>query len=372
MFKNVKMKFVFLLIIVVFSLAAQEIQFNTEEDYSNITDGPYVFWKDNIAAVEYVMNGHKVFQEIRLKEPGSYWFNLEGFDQEFEISTFQPAVDPDTYTDVEKIFVISDVHGQYDRFVQILQNNKVIDSDLNWLWAEGHLVILGDVVDRGPKVTECLWLIHKLESQAALWNGKVHFLLGNHEIILMRGDTRYVHEKYQVVADELGRSFYKIFAEDSEFGRWFRSKNTVIKINGILFVHAGLHPKVISRNYTIADMNNTIRENIDVPDNSIKFNDFLNFLFKNDGPFWYRGYFEDSKTSAQIKQQELWDVLSNFKASHIVVGHTTQDFINPFFKDKVIPVDAGIKYGDKGEGLLWKNGIFYRVKADGYQERLIF
>jgi Calcineurin-like phosphoesterase len=364
----------FLTLLIVFStqIFAQEIQFSAEDDFSKVTDGPYVFWKDNIAAVEYVMNGHKVYQEIRLKEPGSYPFNLEGFEEEFEITTFPPMPDPDTYEGVKKIFVVSDIHGQYDRFVQILQGNKVIDAENNWIWEEGHLVILGDVMDRGPKVTECLWLIHKLETQAALWSGKIHFLLGNHELMVMRGDTRYVPDKYQFVAEKLGRSFYKFYSPESEFGRWLRSKNTIIKINGMLFVHAGLHPKVISNNYSISEMNIAIRENIDSPDNSIKFSDFLSFLFKSDGPFWYRGYFGDTKSSLQIKQQELWDILSHYKASHIIVGHTTQDFINPFFNDKVIPVDSGIKYGDEGEGLLWKGGIFYRAKADGILERLTF
>ena len=56
----------------------------------------------------------------------------------------------------------------------------------------------------------------------------------------------------------------------------------------------------------------------------------------------------------------------------IVVGHTTQDFINPFFKDSVIPVDTGIKTGNKGEALLYENGIYYRVKANSYKEQLIF
>ncbi|MBT3755208.1 MAG: hypothetical protein HOG24_02890, partial [Candidatus Cloacimonetes bacterium] len=51
---------------------------------------------------------------------------------------------------------------------------------------------------------------------------------------------------------------------------------------------------------------------------------------------------------------------------------TTQDFINPFFKDSVIPVDTGIKTGNKGEALLYENGVFYRVKADSYKEQLFF
>ncbi|MCK4695418.1 MAG: hypothetical protein KAT74_06635, partial [Candidatus Cloacimonetes bacterium] len=164
----------------------------------------------------------------------------------------------------------------------------------------------------------------------------------------------------------------ELFVVYSEFGRWLRSKHTIIKINDIMFVHAGIHPHVAYRDYDIRDINDRIRIDIDSPPDKIKNSEYLNFLFGNDGPFWYRGYFKDTKTSQQIKLDDFLELIKELNVTAIVVGHTTQDFINPFFKDKLIPVDTGIKYGNKGEGLFWENGIFYRAKVDGYHEQITF
>ncbi len=46
-------------------------------------------------------------------------------------------------------------------------------------------------------MTECLWLIYSLEEKAKAAGGYVHFILGNHEIMNMQGDFRYVQDKYR-------------------------------------------------------------------------------------------------------------------------------------------------------------------------------
>ncbi len=374
MFKRNQLLLIFTFILLTFSITlfAQQIQFEKQDSLELITDGPYIFWEDSKAIIKYVLDNNLVSEEITVQDMGAFTFELEGFDHDFEISSYPPTIYPSSYSDVSKIFVLSDIHGQYDRFVEILQGNRVIDANLDWAWGDGHLVILGDVLDRGPKVTECLWLIHKLEIQAEQWRGKVHYLLGNHEVMVMQGDIRYVHDKYKKVADIMKMDVQKLFVAYSEFGRWLRSKHTIIKINDIMFVHAGINPHVAYRDYDIRDINDRIRINIDSPPDKIKYSEYLNFLFGNDGPFWYRGYFKDTKTSQQIKLDDFLELIKELNVTAIVVGHTTQDFINPFFKDKLIPVDTGIKYGNKGEGLFWENGIFYRAKVDGYHEQITF
>lgn len=360
-----------LLIALSVQLAGQEIQFGNSEQES-LTDGPYIFWHETEAVVQYILNNNFVTQSIPITDNEPLIFSLEGLEGEFEICRKEKITEPYIYNKVSKIFAISDVHGQYDRMVQILQNNGIIDADNNWSWQNGHLVVLGDVFDRGPKVTESLWLIHKLENQAEEWKGKVHFLLGNHEVMVLQGDDRYVHDRYKQVAEKLEMAIPELFGKKSEFGRWLRSKNTVIKINDMLFCHAGINPKIWNKNYSINDINNMIRLNIDLPKEQIKEQEDLKLLFGSNGPLWYRGYFTDSDSYDQISQIELWLLLDEMAVSHIIIGHTTQDFINPFFKDRVIPIDSGIKYGDHGEGLLWKDDIFYRAKANGETERVIY
>ncbi len=59
-----------------------------------------------------------------------------------------------------KIFVVSDIEGNFVSFFKLLVAAEVINSKTEWTFSDGHLVILGDCFDRGEQVTECLWLIY--------------------------------------------------------------------------------------------------------------------------------------------------------------------------------------------------------------------
>ena len=65
-----------------------------------------------------------------------------------------------------------------------------LDPDLLWGLVEQHgvtdLVIVGDVLDRGPQSRRALDLIMRLETAAQTAGGAVHFVLGNHEIHMLR------------------------------------------------------------------------------------------------------------------------------------------------------------------------------------------
>ena len=92
----------------------------------------------------------------------------------------------------EKIFVVSDIEGNFSFFERLLKSNRIIDDNFNWIFGKNHLVLLGDYFDRGTQVFESLWLIYKLEDDAEKQGGKVHFILGNHDIMNLEGDYRYV------------------------------------------------------------------------------------------------------------------------------------------------------------------------------------
>ena len=95
-----------------------------------------------------------------------------------------------------KFLSISDFDGHIEGFTMILRGEGVIDSNFNWTYGNGHLIISGDLFDRGFHITECMWLLYKLESEAAIAGGKVHLIIGNHEIMNMTDDWRYVDVKY--------------------------------------------------------------------------------------------------------------------------------------------------------------------------------
>ncbi len=345
--------------------------FCEEISAEKISDGPYIFWQENKAIIKYAFESEVFSKEITFQDTEQIKFTIDEFEQSYLISPQPPKIEPSIFKDVARIFILSDVHGQYDRFVQILKANHVIDEELNWQWGDGHLVVLGDVLDRGPEVTEALWLIHQLEKQAEEKGGKVHFSLGNHEMMVLQKDTRYVHEKYKKTAEEYFQiSITELFGKDTEFGRWLRTKNTIFKINDILFVHAGIYPTLPEMEFSLEMINKVIRENLDSPREILKSNDDLNFLFGSFGPFWYRGYFYDYKDLPILSEPEFEKILQEFEASEMVVGHTTFDNIRTFYHDRLFAVDSGIKYATEGEALVWIDGIFYRATAEGEWEIL--
>ena len=62
-----------------------------------------------------------------------------------------------SYDNIDSISVISDIHGEYNRYINLLKALGIIDQNLNWKFGKGHLVVLGDTFDRGNMVTEILW-----------------------------------------------------------------------------------------------------------------------------------------------------------------------------------------------------------------------
>lgn len=182
------------------------------------------------------------------------------------------------WSGVERIVAVSDIHGAYDSFVDVLNHAGIVDAQLNWSGGRTHLVIVGDVLDRGPKSRRALDLIMKLESEAGAEGGMVHMVLGNHEVMDMTGDLAYVsNSEYASYADEeeqawrqaaysrfkknagadtgndevlrtefekkYPRGFFghrRMFSSRGKYGRWLMNKPVMLRINNTLFVHGGL------------------------------------------------------------------------------------------------------------------------------------
>ncbi len=67
-------------------------------------------------------------------------------------------------------YVISDIHGMYDKFTELLEIINFQETDT--------LYILGDIIDRGPKPIEALIKIKEMKN--------VKCLLGNHEYMALQ------------------------------------------------------------------------------------------------------------------------------------------------------------------------------------------
>jgi len=313
----------------------------------SLNDGPYVFIESNGLIQKSIVDG-KVISEV------------------LNPSTYDTLYVPEksVFVGVEKIAALSDIHGQYDLAVEILKNNNIIDQDLNWNFGKGHLVIVGDIFDRGQKVNEMLWLTYKLERQAKENGGHLHFLLGNHEYMVLHKDLRYVNERYLESGALLGLDYDELYNNKTVLGRWLRSKATILSINNHVFVHGGISQDFLSKiDFDIEAINQSMRASIDIQKSKLKSTDYYTTYYGSTGPIWYRGYFLDN-----LEEVIIDDVLSKTKSDHIVVGHCSFDQIVRIYDGKIFGVDSSIKIGNYGEVLFIENDIYYRGTKEGHRK----
>jgi len=339
---------------------------SSSEDLFN--DGPHVYWQsDSSAIVFYLCNGAVVKHGFNCIDTLRFHGFCQDTGVEYTIPPESPTVKPHIFKDASRIMAISDVHGEYEHLVDILVKSGIIDEEHRWAWGDGHLVVLGDIFDRGSQVTESLWLIYRLESEAQRKGGWVHFVLGNHELMVLRGDNRYVHKRYlNGIVKRTRIKHQDLYGPDMELGRWLRSKHTVVKINDIVFVHAGISPFLIDRNLDLRDINEAARDNINLRSSQLAFSEPTKFLFGSKGPFWYRGYHHEMEESYPRASQGAVDsILTYFDADVMVVGHTEVSRVSGLYKNRVVAIDVPVEQLGNLQALLWENGKFYRVTGQG-------
>ena len=136
-------------------------------------EGPYVFFDSDSTLTINHINGNKDDGfYLTTKRHGlddnivtNCYFHLDNSDFDVELNP-DFEVPKSIYNDNEAILAISDLESGYKTFRDYLINNRVIDSDLNWTFGKGHLVLVGDFVDRGKSTNQVLWFIYKLEQEA--------------------------------------------------------------------------------------------------------------------------------------------------------------------------------------------------------------
>ncbi len=303
------------------------------------------------------------------------------------------AFGQDQWQGVSKIVVFGDLHGDYEQYIKLLKQNELVDEALNWQGGDTHLVQLGDIFDRGPDSLKILRHLVSLKQQAKREKGYVHTLLGNHEMMNIRRDLRYVHPgEYQALVTEKSRILQErylsrlfkhlkkgdptlgerkeetlaelettyplgfvehsyLWAPKGEIYKWARRQNTVIKINRTLFVHGGISPH--QDLIAIPEINQRVRT-------AIRKNNDDDLLF-DDGPLWYRGLARNKKDE---EFEPLLAMLKFYDADAIVIAHTpTPGVIYPRFGGRVIMADVGISkvYGHGQASLLIEEGEMFAM-----------
>lgn len=357
-----------------FHYGDHELMYNLDKE------GPYVFYEnDSILSVNQIRgNKDDGFYLDKKSYPITATINTTSHFQ-IDSSSFSFKINPEikipntTYNDKEPIIAISDIEGGYQTFRDFLIHNKVIDKKLNWTFGKGHLVLVGDFVDRGWSVTQVLWFIYKLEQDASKHGGVVHFIIGNHELKNMQGHYQSAPEKYYAVAAILNKQHNELYNTNSFLGKWMASKNTIELINGNLFAHGGIHPDIAKSKLNINQINQIIRKKYyKTYYPSIEKTDEQLLNSNRTGIAWYRGYFKDDLTQEQVESG-----LNKFKAKTIVVGHTLQSKVNRQYNGKVIGID--VKHPKdyqknwpfkKSEGLLIQGNTYYRLLYNGTKNEI--
>lgn len=331
-------KFVLIFLLILGNSIFAQDSLKLRADLKLRTDGPYFqYSNDSVREIRIDSNG-TIFTKSYLKKsiksfPVISDDNLIKFTVKFH--SFKRL--NSRINSPAKIFVISDIHSNLADFLSILKIAGVIDNRLNWTFKTNHLVVLGDVADRGKDATTIFWLIYRLEEQARRKGGMVHFLLGNHERMVMQNDLRYTDKKYLNIASALSVNLNEFYGNDTELGRWLRSKNSIQIIGENLFVHGGLSREFAVRYSNLDFVNSTISSIIDRPKKEIDPQNL--FLVDSNGPIWYRGLVLEEERYLPAKEEDVDYILAKFNVTRIIVGHTTMKKTTFNYSGKVVAID---------------------------------
>jgi serine/threonine protein phosphatase 1 len=147
-----------------------------------------------------------------------------------------------------KYFVISDIHSYYDAMIAALESNDFKEDDQHH-----HLLVLGDLFDRGDQAIEVLEYLYRLNKEK-----KATIIVGNHDLFLLdflEGD--YGSAYFNIAHNGFGRTIETlsglslektelrkvsevIIAKYPYLKSWIKSWPYYLEIGKYVFVHGGI------------------------------------------------------------------------------------------------------------------------------------
>ncbi|KAJ3122934.1 hypothetical protein HK098_002340 [Nowakowskiella sp. JEL0407] len=228
-----------------------------------------------------------------------------------------PFLDDDRPFDLKRIIAVGDLHGDFWAALRVLKMAGLVDQNAKWIAAPGTVFVqTGDIVDRGPDTIELYNMMVRLRKEAEELGSRVIPLLGNHELMNMMEDLRYVHpgDTESFGGPELRK---KAWSKDGFPGSYLRTLGITTYVNGTVFVHGGISPKWAKLG--ILQMNSDTKRYL----NELSIDDLwkIGLFTSSDCPVWYRGYAQDDEPEIC---EVLDEALEYLQANAIVVGHTPQ------------------------------------------------
>lgn len=247
-----------------------------------------------------------------------------------------------------RIVAVGDLHGDLDATRRALRLAGAIDEKDGWIGGNLVLVQTGDQLDRGDDEQAILDLFDRLAREARHTGGAVHALNGNHELMNVALDHRYVtpggfadfEDAVRIDAgdpllDTLAldqRARAAAFKPGGPYAKILSRRNTVIIVGSTVFVHGGVLPEHIA--YGLERLNREISSWMagDGP--------YQEWMLKRRSPVWSRHF------SLEVDPADcdtLKTVLAELGAKRMVVGHTDRvEGIISYCGGAVWCIDAGI------------------------------
>ena len=214
---------------------------------------------------------------------------------------------------VETVIAIGDMHGDLVAARKALRLAGAIDADDRWSGGKLTVVQTGDVLDRGDDDRRILDLLERLRAEATAAGGELITLAGNHELMNVIGDFRYITQGgFDAFGGPEGR--HRAFRPGGPYALLLSEHPLYIKVGDTLFVHGGILHKHVA--YGLDRMQDELRAFMQGkrPEPPL-------MAMAEDGPVWTRLYSDPGQPSdcAQLRQ-----VLEELDAKRMVVGHTPQ------------------------------------------------
>jgi hypothetical protein len=259
------------------------------------------------------------------------------------------------------VYVIGDVHGQYDKLARLLKNARLVDDDLRWTGGDAHLWFVGDFVDRGPDGIGVIELVMQLQNQAARAGGTVQALLGNHDLLLLSVyrfgksrslviDAHYTGEKVELgTADFFTANWLRNGGAPADLARmtgkhaaWLSHLPAMARAGDKLLIHADA--LLYMRNGSSVDeVNRSFRQILEGDDV-----DLWDIMLDAFGE--HRAFLSSSGAQRAARFLRIFD------AAQIIHGHTPiskldgQDASRPlvYANGRCVNVDGGMYLGGAG------------------------
>lgn len=244
-----------------------------------------------------------------------------------------------------RLVAIGDLHGDLEAVQKAFRLAGAVDANDTWIGGALVVVQTGDVVDRGDDDKKILDWLDRVQAEAKAAGGEVILLLGNHELMNVAGDFRYVTrggftsfggptaDPHVAQLPEAQRGRAAAFQPGGPYALKLAAQHLLfVRVGRSLFIHGGILPKYAAK---AADADRDVHDWL-----TGKTQKAPETAMGEDGLLWTRAY-SDSPQNADCKHLE--EVLVRLEADRLVMGHTVQQGgISKACGDKAWRIDTGM------------------------------